>query len=328
VDVIGLSSGVAAITAGYASTCALTTEGAIKCWGNNEYGGLGDGTNVNRYTPVDVIGLSSGVKAISAGEGHTCAITGTGGVKCWGSNENGKLGDGSTDDHWTPWDVAGLSSDVSAISAGKYQTCAMTDSGRILCWGGNWSGELGDGTSTHRLTPVETSGIASHASAVEAGDFHTCALVGQGRPKCWGSDYVGELGLGTLIYHLTPVDVVSDATELLVNYFDGQPGSFFTITGQSFPPGGIATITVNGQVITGTLAINETGGFIFFLNTTGADPGAYNLTASANPGANANASFSLLPGSPLRIEEGGGLTFNLPPGLGAGEFVYLPFVRR
>jgi len=154
VAVTTLTSGVKAISAGFEHTCALLNTGGIKCWGNNQYSQLGDGTNENRNTPVDVTGLTSGVTAISAGFSHTCALLDTGGVKCWGNNQNGQLGDGTIINRSTPVDVVGLTSGVTAISCGYYHTCALLNNGAVKCWGGNVNGQLGDGTEENKLIPV------------------------------------------------------------------------------------------------------------------------------------------------------------------------------
>jgi alpha-tubulin suppressor-like RCC1 family protein len=207
VDVGGLGSGVMAPAAGSIHTCVLTAGGGVKCWGRNDYGQLGDGTTMSRSTPVDVIGLASGVTALSAGYSHTCALTAGGGVKCWGYNANGQLGDGTTVQRETPVDVVGLGSGVTALAAGWSHTCALTEHAGVKCWGSNWAGQLGDGTTTNRSTPVGVFELTSGVTTLTAGWAHTCAVkTGEG-VKCWGHNANGQLGDGTTTQRETPVDV-------------------------------------------------------------------------------------------------------------------------
>ena len=167
--VAGLSQGVAAVALGSAeSVCALTTAGAVLCWGDNSFGELGDGTLANHPTPAPVAGLESGVNAISAGSTWFCAIQAPGRALCWGQNEIGELGDGTHTRRATPVAVVGLDSGVTAIAAGVWTTCALKDTGAVLCWGDNGYGNLGNGTFEGSTTPVVA--LASGAKAVSVRD--------------------------------------------------------------------------------------------------------------------------------------------------------------
>ena len=207
VAVSGLASGVVAITGGGGHTCALISGGAVQCWGYNFYGQLGNGSTTNSPTRVAVNGLASGVVAITAGYSHTCALTSGGGAQCWGYNVSGQLGNGSFTTSLTPVAVSGLASGVVAMTAGESHTCALTSGGGGQCWGVNFFGQLGNGSTTRSPTPVAVSGLASGVVTITAGQYHTCALISGGAVQCWGYNGDGDLGNGSGNDSPTPVAV-------------------------------------------------------------------------------------------------------------------------
>lgn len=208
VDVVGLTSGVTAIGGGGNHTCALTTAGGMKCWGANGFGQAGDDTLIDRPTPVDVIGLTSGVVGIAVGAFHTCAVVTGGGARCWGLNDFGQLGDGSWSTRKTPVNVSQLNSGVAALSTGGRHTCALTAAGGAKCWGRNLHGQLGDGGGGDNTHPVDVMGLTAGVASVTAGGRHTCALTNAGGAKCWGRNDFGQVGDGTGGDLFSPVDVV------------------------------------------------------------------------------------------------------------------------
>lgn len=204
---------VTQIAAGVRHTCAVTTAGGVKCWGMNTNGMygvsglLGDGTTTAaRLTPVDVVGLTSGVTHITIGYLHTCAITSAGGAKCWGGNGSGQLGDGTTTFRATPVSVSGLTGAI-ALVAGYGHTCALTTLGDLKCWGRNVEGQLGDGTTTPRTSAVAAPTVLAGVTSLSAGYFHTCAVTTGGGAKCWGGGTSGQLGNNGISNSSVPLDV-------------------------------------------------------------------------------------------------------------------------
>ena len=201
------------VSAGDAHTCADGDDGKVYCWGYNEYGQLGDGTYVWRNAPV-AVQAPDGVElsGVSAGANHTCAHGNDGKVYCWGDNESGQLGDGTdTIERFTPVVVqAPEGVELSGVSAGYWHTCADGSDGKVYCWGDNWYGQLGDGTTTE--DPIRVP-VAVRAPAgitllgVTAGGSYTCALRAAGPAYCWGSNDVAQLGTGTTVDSSVPVFV-------------------------------------------------------------------------------------------------------------------------
>ncbi len=204
-----------AIIAGSYHTCAILDDGSVRCWGSNSDGQLGDGTTTDRNTPTTLSGWPSGrtAVAISAGYYHTCAILDDGSVRCWGWNDDGQLGDGTTTDRNTQQLVSLRHLDTPDITAAAHKTTDNLDNGSVRCWGWNGYGQLGDGTNTDRNTPTALSSWPSGrtAVAITAGSYHTCAILDDGSVRCWGYNNHGQLGDGTSTTRYTPTSVNTTA---------------------------------------------------------------------------------------------------------------------
>src|SRR6266513_178113 len=196
-----------AVEAGIFHQCALMQDATVRCWGENDYGQLGNGVissppDAPNPTPVPVVGLN-GVAAVAGGGFHTCARFSDGRLRCWGRNSEGQLGDPAFTDWASPTSVpvAGITT-ATGVTGGGYHTCAVLQNGTVRCWGQNDYGQLGNGTTTPAAvpnnTPVEVSRITI-AVAISAGGFHTCALLADGTVRCWGQNDYGQLGDGSII---------------------------------------------------------------------------------------------------------------------------------
>ena len=204
------------LSVGFAHACAAFANESAACWGSNTKGDLGNGYANGGYEVNESIQGLSGVKAVVAGNAwFSCALLATGRVDCWGENEYGELGDGTTEDSATPVEVRGIHS-ATAIALGAYHACALLSGGTVECWGLNSNGELGDGSTEERTEPVEVEDI-NDAVAIGNGDFHSCAVLRNGEARCWGDDYYGELGDGEISFVQAtpvPVDILHEAVSI------------------------------------------------------------------------------------------------------------------
>ena len=219
----------AQLEVGLSTACTRLTSGEARCWGANPYGGLGDGTTVSRVRPVAVSnaggsGPLTGIASIAGGWGHTCAVLENGQARCWGSNSNGQLGDGTTTNASRPVvvsnpDGTGPLTGVREMDAANNTTCAVLDSGEAYCWGENSSGQLGTGSTDERHRPTLVSapidaGAIEGVQHLSVGLNHACAIVGGAEVRCWGGNGSGALGDGTLMRRARPVSVIDPSVAL------------------------------------------------------------------------------------------------------------------
>lgn len=193
-------SGAIQIGAGIAHDCAVVTGSAVRCWGSNRFGELGDGTLDRGEWPRDfvprlVAALDDAV-AVAAGGEFTCARRSDRTVACWGSNHQGQCGPDARElVALRPTPVPGLGR-VAQIALGGAHACTRADDGVLSCWGGNAHGQLGDGSTAERAAPMPVAGLGD-VMDVAAGFLHTCAVRRDGTVWCWGANHWAQLGDGT-----------------------------------------------------------------------------------------------------------------------------------
>lgn len=204
-----------AISAGSYHSCAVLDDGTATCWGDNEYGQLGNAGRNSSSVPIPVqLPAGRTATAITAGSDYSCAILDDGTAACWGRNDYGQLGDGTSLDYFdfdfdppAPALVqlpAGRT--ATAITGGLYHTCATLDDDTATCWGANYVGQLGDGTTTQSLTPVPVELPAGRtATGIAAGGVHSCATLDDGSAACWGNGYAGQRGDGKADSSYVPI---------------------------------------------------------------------------------------------------------------------------
>ncbi|MBI3207260.1 MAG: hypothetical protein HYZ29_37325 [Myxococcales bacterium] len=209
------------LTAGGTAACVLRADGTVWCWGDNRYGALGDGTitglncgpNTCKPTPQQVSAVGSTATEVSAGlGGSVCVLKQDDTAWCWGRNDHGQLGDGTTGDAGcagvsckpSPVQITALGKDTVSISAGGVYACARTKNTKVSCWGYNGSGELGDGTLAQKTLPTELAALGAGCSFLSAGLDVSCAVKSDGTTWCWGRNDFGQVGDGTFSGSRTP----------------------------------------------------------------------------------------------------------------------------
>ena len=204
------------VVAGGNTTCILLTGGSVRCWGDDEFGQLGDGqsgTMVLSATPVTVQNVS-GATDLACGTGHCCALVAGGAVRCWGRNDFGESNPAAAGTlQLQAVDTAGLGV-ASGITTGVYHTCAIVTDGKVRCWGLGTSGQLGDGNSGMPAKIVDTL-LDSYALEVRAGGHFTCARDAYAKASCWGDNAAGQIGNGK-----GGTSVESDAPSLVGDFTD------------------------------------------------------------------------------------------------------------
>ena len=199
------------VSMGYEHACAVLDNGELMCWGEGANGRLGTGNTTGQHSPA-LVNLGSGVSAqqVSAGEWHTCAVMVGGALKCWGRNNDGQVGDGTSTDRNNPVDVdLGDGVSASLVAAGNYHTCALTITGGLQCWGHNDQGQIGNGskgqgdTSDNEQDPVVINlGANQVATHLSIGGWHGCVVMedtsnsNSQSLKCWGHSDQGQVGDG------------------------------------------------------------------------------------------------------------------------------------
>ena len=234
---VNLGSGLIAKTlaTGLSHSCALLDNNSVKCWGDNQFGQLGQGRTLNPVGTVanqmgdnlPAINLGTGrtVKMIQAGNNHSCALLDNDTVKCWGANQFGQLGQGDRISRGTV--VNQMGDELDAVNLGTGRTakslglgdnhaCALLDNDTVKCWGANQFGQLGQGRTLNPVGTVATQmgdalpavnlGTGHTVKMIQAGNNHSCALLDNNTVKCWGDNQFGQLGQGRT---LNPVGTVA-----------------------------------------------------------------------------------------------------------------------
>jgi alpha-tubulin suppressor-like RCC1 family protein len=191
-----LITGITAIAAGAAHTCALRADKTVVCWGDDSSGQLGHGGSAS-VNPIPAVAALTSIVAIAAGGRHTCAALDNGAVWCWGANDSGQLGTAPSAGASMPMEVvdkAGAPLMAASLAAGATHSCAVGRDAKLVCWGSDVDGELGDGTMAATSLPVPAASLGAHVTAATGGVHFGCALGDDAKVSCFGLDDRGQSG--------------------------------------------------------------------------------------------------------------------------------------
>jgi alpha-tubulin suppressor-like RCC1 family protein len=195
------------VSAGGVHTCGINVDGATMCWGNNQVGQLGVGSNLDKFEPSPIVGGHVFTQVSAGTFNHTCGLKANGEVWCWGLNDMGQLGNGNHSNQNAPTQVGGGVKFISVSTGGKH-TCGIATDSSAYCWGLNSRGQVGDGTNIERQIPTKVA-AALKFKQITTGLEHTCGITDIGDPYCWGDNVVGALGDGTFTSRSTPGQVTA-----------------------------------------------------------------------------------------------------------------------
>ena len=296
----------ASVSAGRDHSCGVTSANEMWCWGGNAYGQLGNGTTTASVTPVRV---SASIPdhdwvAVSAGQYFTCGVTVGSAVYCWGRNDKGQLGDGSTTNRTVPVATVGPSGGsalaFTTISAGVQHVCGVS-AGQGYCWGSQQYGRLGNGvdSSTPVTSPVAvsapTGGSTLTFTSMATGAYHSCGVTSTGEAYCWGYNGDLVLGDGTGTQSEVPVQVVTPV---------GSPDVAFTaITASDYHSCALTTDgaawcwgdNTSGQLGDGTTTASSTRVAVQGGGTYASVSAGYNLTAAITGSVAASSDSAAAP---------------------------------
>ena len=191
-----LITGITAIAAGAAHTCALRADKTVVCWGDDSSGQLGYGGSAS-VNPVPATAALTSIVAIAAGGRHTCAALDNGAVWCWGANDAGQLGVAPSAGASMPIEVvdrAGAPLDAASLAAGATHSCAVGRDHKLVCWGSDVDGELGDGATAATNLPAAAASLGAHVTAAAGGAHFSCTLGDDAKVSCFGLDDRGQAG--------------------------------------------------------------------------------------------------------------------------------------